>query len=121
MIFVFYDKFIELCAQKGITPNKAANEIGFDRTSISKWKKSGFTPQSKTLVKIAKYFDVNVQSLISSGEITSEETAEKAKAVHLNTIKIAGRDGSYEERSLTDEQLELFKKMIAALPEATDL
>ena len=40
---------------------------------------------------------------------------------HINIIKIAGRDGSYEERALTDEQLELFKKMINALPEATDL
>ena len=119
---MFYDKFVALCAKRGITPNKAATEIGFDRTSISKWKKSGFTPQGKTLVKIAKYFDVNVQDLI----VTSNEAIEKPSAFydkkeHINIIKIAGRDGSYEERALTDEQLELFKKMIDALPEATDL
>lgn len=118
---MFYDKFIALCAQKGITPNRAANEIGFDRTSISKWKKSGFTPQSKTLVKIAQYFGVDVQELVSATSAAPTETIKTLKSEHINTIKIAGRDGSYKERALTDEQLELFKKMIDALPEATDL
>ena len=118
---MFYDKFIALCAQKGITPNKAANEIGFDRTSISKWKKSGFTPQSKTLVKIAQYFGVDVQELVSATNVTPTEIIKTSKPEHINIIKIAGRDGSYEERALTDEQLDLFKKMIDALPEITDL
>lgn len=118
---MFYDKFVTLCAQKGITPNKAANEIGFDRTSVSKWKKSGFTPQSKTLVKIAQYFGVDVRELVSTTDITATEAIKMPKSEHINIIKIAGRDGSYEERALTDEQLELFKKMIDALPEATDL
>lgn len=40
---------------------------------------------------------------------------------NVNTIKIAGRDGNYIERKLTDDQLDLIKKMIEQLPDADDL
>ena len=121
MNFVFHDKFVDLCNERGISPNKAAIEIGFNRTSISKWKKSGFTPQNKTLVKIAQYFGVSVDYLSGASEnkISLSDSGETKE--NINIIKIVGRDGSYEERALTDDQLELFKKMIDALPEATDL
>lgn len=54
-------------------------------------------------------------------ETETKECKHKSTTEKTRIIKIAGRDGSYEERALTDEQLELFKKMIDALPEATDL
>ncbi len=38
-----------------------------------------------------------------------------------NIIKIAGRDGSYVERKLTDDQLDLIKRMIEQMPDADDL
>lgn len=66
---MFYDKFADLCDKKGITPNKAAAEIGFDRTSVSKWKKKGFTPHNKTLVKISQYFGVSVDYLSDNEEV----------------------------------------------------
>lgn len=40
---------------------------------------------------------------------------------NVNTIKIAGRDGSFIERKLTDDQLDLIKKMIEQMPDADDL
>lgn len=39
---------------------------------------------------------------------------------NCNIIKIAGRDGSYRERHLTDEQLAAFNAMLDALPNASD-
>ncbi len=38
-----------------------------------------------------------------------------------NIIKLAGRDGTYIERELTDEQIELMKSMVKQLPDADDL
>nr|DAL46180.1 MAG TPA_asm: repressor protein [Caudoviricetes sp.] len=38
-----------------------------------------------------------------------------------NTIRLAGRDGSYVERCLTDEQMRVFKLMLQQMPNADDL
>ena len=36
-----------------------------------------------------------------------------------NIIRIAGRDGSYEERILTDEQIDALKVLLSQLPDAS--
>ena len=96
---------------------------------MTAWK-NGRIPKWSSLEKIAAYFKVDVQDLISKPDIVTElsdgkivavEAMSPQKSENMNIIKIAGRDGSYEERALTDEQLDLFKKMIDALPEITDL
>lgn len=51
---------------------------------------------------------------------------EKAKpdsgsAEHKNVVRIAGRDGSYVEKKLSDEQVAALKTLIDQLPEADDL
>ena len=38
-----------------------------------------------------------------------------------NTIRLAGRDGTYVERRLTDEQMRAFKLMLQQMPDADDL
>lgn len=35
---MFYDKYVALCAQKGITPSAAAKEIGINKAAVSNWK-----------------------------------------------------------------------------------
>ena len=113
---MFYDKYIFLCKKNNISPSRAAQEIGFNKSSITNWKINGYTPRREILVSIADYFGVSIDYLLDKTVAKDTKPTE-----NINTIKIAGRDGSYEERSLTDEQLELFKKMIDALPKATDL
>lgn len=118
---MFYERYTSLCKNRGVSPSKVAVECGFNKGSVSVWKKkyqSGIDvhPSSEILIKIANYFNVSVDFLLDKDNSELEKPAE-----HINIIKIAGRDGSYEERALTDEQLDLFKKMIDALPEITDL
>jgi transcriptional regulator with XRE-family HTH domain len=57
---VFYDKFEELCAAKGISVTKALTEIGLSRGLGTKWRKTGAIPNGKTLAKISAYFNVPV-------------------------------------------------------------
>lgn len=113
---MFYDKYVALCKKNNISPSRAAQEIGFNKSSITNWKNNGYTPRREILVRVADYFGVSVDYLLDKSVPETIEPKER-----INIIKIAGRDGSYEERTLTDDQLELFKKMIEALPEATDL
>ena len=77
-----YDKFCDLCSQKGVSPSKAAMDAGFSKSLISKWKsKQEIVPSSEVLQKIADYFGVSMDYLLgkekqpTDGELSDEEKA----------------------------------------------
>lgn len=115
---MFWDRLIALCAKKNISPNAMCSKIGLSNAIATKWKK-GSVPHGTTLEKIANFFDVSTDYLLGKTEIKAP--ADNGEGFDKNTIKIAGRDGSYVERNLTDEQLDLIKKMINQLPNADNL
>ena len=75
---MFYDKFLELCNQKNKAPSVVADELGFARSSITKWK-SGATLRSANLKRVADYFGVPVSYF-------SEEDQETEKSPMPNDI-----------------------------------
>ena len=56
---MFYDKYVNLCAKKKISPSAAAEEMGFERSNVTRWSK-GAEPRRATLERVAAYFDVPV-------------------------------------------------------------
>ena len=62
---MFYDIFLTLCKQKGVTPSAVMRTIGLNKSSASYWKK-GVTPSSDTLRKLADYFDVSMDYLLGN-------------------------------------------------------
>lgn len=62
---MFYDNFINMCAVRGISPSVAAEEIGFDRSAVTGWKK-GAKPKDTTIRKIANYFGISPEDLTGS-------------------------------------------------------
>lgn len=126
---MFYDKFCELCNKKGITPSAVATQIKFSRGTITAWKKNGGTPNADLLTKIADYFGVSTDYLLSDDNRQPEKveylnggTDEKKPAPEnkggCNVVKILGRDGSATEKVLTDDQCAAIKALIDQLPEA---
>ena len=67
---MFYDVFTSLCEKKGVTPNKALTDCGISRTSPAKWRE-GATPRGVTLQKLADYFGVTTDYLLT-GEDTKK-------------------------------------------------
>lgn len=67
---MFYDVYVALCKNKGISLSRAADEIGLSNSTVTKWKKTGATPSGETLAKVAAYFGVSVDDLI--GEVQPE-------------------------------------------------
>ncbi|NLT38972.1 MAG: helix-turn-helix domain-containing protein [Clostridiales bacterium] len=61
---MFYDRFMELCRDKGLSPGGAAARIGFNRASINVWRNSGNPPKRDLLVKIASFFGVTTDYLL---------------------------------------------------------
>ena len=66
---MFYSYFDYLCKRKGITKNKACQEMGVSRSVAAKWKSTQTNPSMATLQKIADYFEVSLDELISQSEI----------------------------------------------------
>ena len=56
---MFYDKYKELCAKKGVSPFAAARDLGISSRTQGNWKQ-GSSPRFGTLLKIADYFRVDV-------------------------------------------------------------
>ena len=61
---MFYDRFEELCKQKGVSPSGACIAIGMSKGTSSFWKRTGTIPKRDALIKIAEYFEVPVSYLL---------------------------------------------------------
>lgn len=70
----FYNLLLKQCINKGVSPSKAANEIGLSNAAASGWKK-GKVPYHTTLVKLADYFGCTVADLTGEPPETKKEPA----------------------------------------------
>lgn len=99
---MFYDKFVQLCASKGVAVTRAALDIGLSKTAPVRWRESGSTPQGKTLSEIASYFNVSVSELVDD-EISKTPKDWQVK----NVIEAAFWDG--DEELTSDDKDALWK------------
>lgn len=60
-----YEVFEQLLQQNGVTSYKVAKEAGVTQTALSNWKSGRSTPTTKTLQKIADYFGVTIDYLMT--------------------------------------------------------
>ena len=68
---MFYDRFIALCELKGVKPSRVAIELGFNKGTVSAWKKehlkgNDVIPTAKILGAIAEYFNVSTDYLLGA-------------------------------------------------------
>ncbi len=63
-----YEVFEQLLQKNGVTPYKVAKEAGVTQTALSNWKSGRSTPTTKTLQKIADYFGVTIDYLMTGKE-----------------------------------------------------
>ena len=63
-----YEIFEHLLQEHGITAYRVAKEAGVTQTALSNWKSGRSTPTTKTLQKIADYFGVTIDYLMTGKE-----------------------------------------------------
>ena len=104
-ISVFYDVFMYLCEKKGVSPNKALTDCKISRTSTAKWRE-GATPRGVTLQKLADYFGVTTDYLLTGEATKKAPTDEGERTVSDDDIKFALFDGAQD---ITDEMFDEVK------------
>lgn len=74
---MFWNNFVTLCNKESKTPNAVCAELGFSVATATKWKK-GAVPRDTTLQKLAAYFNVTVDYLLTGKEKAPSTEVEEA-------------------------------------------
>ncbi len=100
---MFYDKYVQLCKQRGIAETTAAQKAGISKSLVSKWKSNKTkNPSPEVLQKLSAYFRVPVSELLG-------EKNEKEKPT------IPEDDGLL--KNLSEIDMEIVKKISLLPPE----
>lgn len=107
-----YEIFEQLLQKLNVTPYKISKETGVTQTTLSNWKNGKSTPSTANMQKIADYFNVSIDYLMTGEEneggekyYLNEETAEMAQKIFENK----------ELRALFDVQSDMQPEDLKAL------
>jgi transcriptional regulator with XRE-family HTH domain len=116
-----YEIFERLCKEKGVTAYRVCKETGLTTATISNWKAGRYTPKQEKMQKIADYFGVSVDYLMTGKEkeggekyYLNNETAEIAQHLFenkdLRVLFDAAKDATPEDLKTTYDMLMALKK-----------
>ena len=69
---MFWERFPSLCAENKVSPTKACRDMGLSNATAVHWKK-GAVPNSSTVARISKYFNVSPDFFKENEEKASSE------------------------------------------------
>lgn len=87
---VFFTNFVDKCNKIGKSPSAVAEEMGYQRSVITRWSK-GTAPRQATLQKVAAYFGCTVSELTGEKEKPTPE-GEPNKAALLKVVDTMTRE-----------------------------
>lgn len=81
---MFFDNFVRLCEQKGVKPSRALTEAGVPKSAYSYWRTEANAgndakPTNQNAVKLAQYFNVTVDYLLTGNQKETRPSSRKVK------------------------------------------
>lgn len=122
----------ELRELKGISMKEAARLLNLPYTTYVNYEKGLREPTSEVLIQIADFFGVSVDFLLHRNAVQTQQVPTIAPSkneiseftitqlTNRNILRIAARDGSYQERILTDAQLAALEAILDQMPDVMD-
>lgn len=93
-----YNIFEDLCAKNGVTPYKVSKATGIATSTLSDWKKGISTPKQDKLMKIADYFGVSLEYLMTGKEPQVDYLYTDGNAEFLIEVTKMAKDNEFVER-----------------------
>ena len=107
---MFYENFLALCNKKSIKPSRVASETGFNKGSISVWKRNYnagkvVSPDTRIVQKIADYFEISVDELLGNEKKTADNDSLKSEVLEI----------AEKLNNLPQDKLNMIKAYLAGL------
>lgn len=98
----FYNKYLMLCNSVGKTPSAVALEIGFSKSTVSRWK-AGQSANDATLQKVADYFGCSLDDLTADPGQKETPTLEEKSELNKDALLdlIANADAAELRKALS--------------------
>lgn len=118
---IMYEYFEYLLQKFGVTPYKVSKETGVSQSTLSDWKRGISTPKNDKLQKIADYFGVSVEFLMTGKEkeggekyYINDETASIAQEIfdnkEMRLLFDAAKDAQPEDLQTVHQMLLALKR-----------
>lgn len=108
-----FERIEKLRKEKNISQGRLEKELGFSNGSISKWKTS--TPNPERLQKLATYFGVSIEYLmtgIDKDGLNEKDNRDIKKDLDNIMEKLTHKEygpAAYDGEDLSEESMELFR------------
>lgn len=117
----FYEKFCELCKYHGVSPTRAATDIGLARSAVTRWKKYPYTkPTSDTIQRFAVYFGVSARDLFDFATASLDSDDELDELLDMLRTRPECRILLSTAKGATKSQVEANIRVIEAIRGVTD-
>ena len=118
---IFAHRLSECFRKSSETTYSLAEKLSLTAATVSRYLNAKMSPKITTVYEMARILSVNPMWLMGYDVRMDSPASAHGDKAENNIIKIAGRDGSFVERKLSDEQLELLRHIIDQMPDANDL
>lgn len=117
------EKLRTLRERYDLTQAQLAKIAGVSDKAVSTWESGTRSPKLAAIQNICAHFGFDLNRFIDDATSFEDEnvpTLTSKGGQCVNTVKIAGRDGSFVEKRLSDKQLQALKSFVDLLPDASD-
>ena len=116
---IMYEIFEQLLQKYGVTAYKVSKETGVTQSTLSDWKRGRSTPKTENMKKIADYFGVTVEYLMTgknepkekAPELTARDERDIKKDLDSLREKLENKElgpAAYDGEDIPDEDVDLF-------------
>ena len=117
-------KIRDLRALHGLTLEQVAQQVGVGRSTVRKWETGLIANMRRDkIAKLAIALHTTPAYLMGwedDPQVSGDEVKDQPAKESFNVIRIAARDGTYQERHLTDDQLAALKAILDQMPDVPD-
>lgn len=117
----------DLRKARGLTLEQVGQAVGVGRSTVRKWENGIIANMKRDKIKkLSECLGSSPAYIMGwtddpNGRDSKEKPTPASEGEpHVNIVKIAGRDGSFVEKRLTDKQLQALKSFVDLLPDASD-
>lgn len=111
---IFGQRLKQLRKQKELTLRELESSIGVSFSTLSKYERSEYEPDLKTITKLADFFDVSTDYLMGRTDDPNFyfDKDEAKKAAERKVFKNDASGLTFDGQPLTDEEAEYIKRQL---------